>query len=69
MRGMEHVMGLDRSQTQLLPPCLEDYVSDDAPVRVIDAYVDSLELQELSFPLKPWRLKISYQHKASAALH
>ena len=49
MRGMEHVMGLDRSQTQLLPPCLEDYVSDDAPVRVIDAYVDSLELQELGF--------------------
>ncbi|MDD9978331.1 MAG: IS1182 family transposase [Boseongicola sp.] len=46
---MDHVIGLDRSQTQLLPPCLEDYVSDDAPVRVIDAYVDSLDLVKLGF--------------------
>ena len=49
MRGMDHVIGLDRSQTQLLPPCLEDYVSEDAPVRVIDAYVDSLDLVVLGF--------------------
>jgi transposase len=41
--------GPDRSQTQLLPPCLEDYVSANAPVRFIDAFVDGLDLQGLNF--------------------
>jgi transposase len=33
----------------LLPDCLEDYVSDDNPVRVIEAFVDGLDLKALGF--------------------
>jgi transposase len=32
-----------------LPPCIEDYLSRDNPVRAIDAYVDSLDLNALDF--------------------
>ena len=43
------VEGADRDQTFLLPPSLEDYVDEDNPVRVVDAYVDELDLGELGF--------------------
>ena len=43
------VEGMDRTQQLLLPPSLEDYVGDDNPVRVVDAYVDELDLGELGF--------------------
>src|SRR6187397_418707 len=43
------VEGVDRSQTTLFPESLEDWVSDDNPVRVIDAFVDALELRALGF--------------------
>jgi len=33
----------------LLPPCVDDYVSADNPVRAIDAFVDSMDLAELGF--------------------
>ena len=33
----------------LLPPCVDDYVSRNNPVRAIDAYVDTLDLQALGF--------------------
>lgn len=46
---MSYMRGADRSQVQLLPPCLEDYVSPEAPVRFIDAYVDGLDFQALGF--------------------
>src|SRR3984957_15224721 len=46
---MEHIRGLDRSQTQLLPPSLEDYVSADCPARFIDAFVEGLNLPKLGF--------------------
>jgi transposase len=46
---MEHIRGLDRSQTQLLPPALEDYVPAECPARFIDAYVDGLDFQKLGF--------------------
>lgn len=42
-------MGLNRDQSMLLPPRVEDYVGEDNPVRVIDAYVDNLDLQQLGF--------------------
>lgn len=44
-----HIRGLDREQVQMLPPCVEDYVSAEAPVRFIDAYVDGLDLAKLGF--------------------
>lgn len=41
--------GLAREQAMLLPPCVDDYVSADNPVRAIDAFVDSMDLAELGF--------------------
>ena len=38
-----------RSQMMLLPPCLDDYVSEHNPVRAIDAFVDTLDLHALGF--------------------
>ena len=43
------VEGLDRSQTTLFPECLDDWIEEDNPVRVIDAFVDSIDLGELGF--------------------
>lgn len=43
------VEGDDRSQDMLLPASLEDYIGEDNPVRVIDVYVDALDLLELGF--------------------
>ncbi|MCS6762690.1 MAG: IS5/IS1182 family transposase, partial [Candidatus Devosia symbiotica] len=39
----------DQQQAGFLPACLEDYVDADNPVRIIDAFVDKLDLTELSF--------------------
>ena len=43
------VDGVDRSQGLLLPDRLEDFVHDDNPVRVVDAFVDALDLSGLGF--------------------
>lgn len=40
---------LNRQQDMLLPPCVDEYVSQNNPVRAIDAYVDTLNLQALGF--------------------
>ncbi|MGH8672789.1 MAG: IS1182 family transposase [Burkholderiales bacterium] len=47
MRGF--VAGTDRGQATLLPECLDDWVDDSNPVRVIDAFVDALDLADLGF--------------------
>ena len=46
---MDYIRGPDRSQTQLLPPSLEDYVPAECPARFIDAYVEGLDFQKLGF--------------------
>jgi transposase len=43
------IEGEDRKQVTLLPECLEDYVGADNPVRVVDVFVDQLELRRLGF--------------------
>ena len=43
------VEGDDRKQVALLPECVDDYVGQDNPVRVIDAFVDELHLPQLGF--------------------
>jgi transposase len=43
------VEGADREQLTFLPECLEDWVNEDNPVRVIDVFVDELDLAELGF--------------------
>lgn len=39
----------DRDQTTFLPALLEDYVTSDNPVRVIDAFAEELDLAALGF--------------------
>ena len=41
---MSYILGEDRGQAALLPAAIEDYVVADAPVRVIDAFVDGLDV-------------------------
>src|SRR5262247_2137618 len=43
------IEGADRSQATLLPECLDDWVDESNPVRVVDAFVDALDLKQLSF--------------------
>jgi hypothetical protein len=44
---MSYVRSEDRGQAALLPSALEDYVTADGPVRVIDAFVDGLDVSGL----------------------
>ncbi|MEL7608809.1 MAG: transposase, partial [Bacillota bacterium] len=44
---MKYVEGQDRKQMTLLPGCIEDYIGEDNPARVIDAFVDGLDFEEL----------------------
>src|SRR5678815_3615672 len=43
------IEGEDRNQVTLLPDCLDDYIGQDNPVRVVDAFVEELDLRELGF--------------------
>ena len=43
------VEGMDRGQSTLFPECLEDWICEDNPVRVIDVFVGGLALAELRF--------------------
>jgi transposase len=43
------VEGEDRRQATLLPDCLEDYVTEDNPVRVIEVFIDELDLVAMGF--------------------
>jgi transposase len=45
----EHVAGLNRDQTLIFPETLEEYVDKENPVRFIDAFIDSLNLEKLGF--------------------
>jgi len=47
MKGF--VEGEDRRQGALLPHCLDDYVTENNPVRVIEAFIDELDLATLGF--------------------
>jgi len=43
------IEGVDRGQSTLFPECLEDWIGEDNPVRVIDVFVDELDLVGLGF--------------------
>lgn len=43
------IEGEQRSQVTLLPQCLDDFIAEDNPVRVVDAFVEELELRGLGF--------------------
>ena len=48
-RVKRFVQGESRTQSTLLPESLDDYVSDTNPVRVVDVFVDELDLGRLGF--------------------
>jgi transposase len=43
------IEGVDREQSTLFPECLEDWICENNPVRVIDVFVDKLDLAGLRF--------------------
>jgi len=44
-----HIEGFNRDQTLLFPKTLDQYISQDNPARFIDAFAESLNLQEIGF--------------------
>jgi len=44
-----YVEGEDRSQATLFPESLDEYIAADNPVRVVDVFVDELDLQKMGF--------------------
>jgi transposase len=43
------IEGKDRRERLFLPECLDDYVAEDNPVRVVDVFIDELDLGGLGF--------------------
>ena len=43
------IEGTDRGQSTLFPECLDDWIGEDNAVRVIDVFVEELDLAELGF--------------------
>lgn len=46
---MQFITGIERSQTELIPDAIEDYVDENNPVRVIEAFINSLDMSGLGF--------------------
>jgi len=46
---MKFIEGIDRSQTHLFPISLESSIEQDNEVRLIDLFVDSLDLSDFGF--------------------
>jgi transposase len=51
MRGF--IEGEDRNQATLFPERLDDYIAEDSAVRVIDVFLDELDLSGLGFKTQP----------------
>jgi transposase len=46
---MRYIEGIDRRRKISFPEYIDDYITEDNPVRVIDAFVDSLDIEGLGF--------------------
>lgn len=46
---MAHKRGIDRDQLLLLPPSLGDFIDEENPVRVIEAFVDTIDLDKAGY--------------------
>ncbi len=44
-----HIKGQSRHQSTLFPEVIDNFVTKDSPVRVIDVFVDQLDLLSLGF--------------------
>ena len=46
---MDYIKKADRNQLNFLPECIDDYIDENNPVRLIDAFIDGLEMGALGF--------------------
>ena len=46
---MRHIQGPGRDHITLFPDSLDEYITDDNPVRFLDAFVNAMDLQNLGF--------------------
>jgi transposase len=65
------IEGVDRSQTTMFPERLEDWIGENNPVRVIDVFVDELDLGALGFDgvMPHWTGRPSYHPSALLKLY
>ena len=47
------IEGEDRTQATLFPERIDDYVAEDSPVRVVDVFIDDLDVSGLGFRTEP----------------
>ena len=47
------VEGASRMQSTLFPDQLDDYIAEDNPVRVVDVFVDEMDLLKMGFKIIP----------------
>ena len=47
------IEGEDRTQATLFPDRIDDYVAEDSPVRVVDVFIDDLDISGLGFRTEP----------------
>jgi transposase len=50
--GMNYIRGIDRTQAVLFPQSLDEIIDSDNDVRIIDLFVESIDLAEFKFHLK-----------------
>jgi transposase len=46
---MKHIEGFNRDQMDLFPEALDDYISQENPVRFINTFIDTLDLDQMGF--------------------
>ena len=46
---MSYIKGTDRNQLLLLPPSLDEMIEEESPVRIIDAFVDAIDIKQAGF--------------------
>ena len=61
---MAYIVGTDRYQTRMVTTSLDDLISKDNSVRVIDSYVESLNLENLGFIEYSGRNRSAYNRSA-----
>lgn len=44
-----YIEGQDRQQVTLLPECLDDFIAEDNTVRIVDVFINELDLVGLGF--------------------
>lgn len=59
----------DRNQVNMFPPTIEEYIAEDDPVRVYDAFVEALDIEGLGIKVEEDKVgNPSYEPKAMLKL-